>query len=176
MLTKVQKKVCLLGEFAVGKTSLVRRFVTGRFDEKYLSTIGVNISRKQLTRKTYELNLMLWDLAGGEDFVHMGASYLKGAAGALIVCDLTRADTLPSIQKYTNQLRVVSPQSQIIVVGNKIDLEDQRLIRDDMIEAVSAEIDAPFFLTSAKSGVNVEAAFSCLADMMEGVSDNVIAR
>lgn len=98
----LSKKVCLLGDFAVGKTSLVRRFVHDYFDDQYLSTIGVKVSRKTINiaqgEQIVELTMMLWDLAGSEEFTHLRASYLRGAAGVLLVGDLTRPltfDTLP---------------------------------------------------------------------------------
>src|SRR5512147_1281675 len=103
-MTVIQKKVCLLGDFAVGKTSLVRRYVEGRFDDKYLSTIGVKISRKTLARSTGTLNLLIWDLAGSDEFNTIAPSYLRGAAGALIVCDLTRPETLKVFAQYAEML------------------------------------------------------------------------
>ena len=98
-----------------------------------------------------------------------------GAAGALIVCDLTRVDTLPSILKYANQLRTVSPLAQIVVVANKVDLEQQLIINDEQLHDISQEVGAPYYLTSAKSGINVESAFSRLADLLDGVADEVVA-
>ncbi len=76
-----QKKICLLGDFAVGKTSLIRRYVEGIFDEKYLTTVGVVVSRRMLVREHDSINLLIWDLAGGRDFSHTG--YLIGVSGAL---------------------------------------------------------------------------------------------
>src|SRR5262249_40683115 len=91
------KKICLLGEFAVGKTSLVRRFVYNLFDDRYISTIGVRVSRKTVAvpveTQVAELTMMVWDLAGSEEFNRVSMSYLRGAAGAVLVYDLTRAHT-----------------------------------------------------------------------------------
>jgi len=115
----IQKKVCLLGDFAVGKTSLVRQFIEGQFDDKYLSTIGVKISRKPMLRADHMLNLLIWDLAGGDDYSKMGSHYLRGAVGALIVCDLTRPDTLEALTTYTQQLRDINSETQIVFLGNK---------------------------------------------------------
>ncbi|HNO94753.1 MAG TPA: hypothetical protein PKJ84_11315, partial [Anaerolineales bacterium] len=74
-MTTIQKKICLLGDFGVGKTSLVQRFVEGRFDDKYLSTMGVKISRKTLKRSYGKLNLLIWDVAGSNGFESSGTSY-----------------------------------------------------------------------------------------------------
>ena len=156
-----QKKVCLIGDFAVGKTSLIRRFVEGIFDEKYLTTVGVVVSRKSLTLGDYSIKLLIWDLAGGRDFAHPG--YLAGVAGALLVCDLTRTSTLAVLRAYAQQVRDVNPQATILLLGNKADLADERAITDEQLQAISAELNASVLLTSAKSGENVEAAFLLMA-------------
>jgi len=167
-LATVQKKICLLGEFAVGKTSLVRRFVEGRFDDRYLSTIGVKISRCQLARSYGKLNLLLWDLAGSDEFNgQIRANYLRGAAGALIVCDLTRAETLSGFRRYVDQIQAVGLSIPLVFVGNKVDLPEERLISEADLIAVSEEFNAPYFLSSAKTGENVASVFEKLAEKIE---------
>jgi small GTP-binding protein len=166
----IQKKVCLLGDFAVGKTSLIRRFVEGRFDEKYLSTIGVNISRKSVTRPDYTLNLLIWDLAGGDDYTEAAASYLRGAAGALIVCDLTREETLAAYERYATQLRAVNAKAALVFVANKVDLADQRAISDESLQSATDHLGGPCHFTSAKTGQQVEDAFRSLAERIEANS------
>ena len=93
-MKQYSKKICLLGDFSVGKTSLVRRFVHNRFDDQYISTIGVKVSRKTVVLPVaddlVELTLMVWDLAGSQGTTPIAASYLRGAVGAVLVCDLTR--------------------------------------------------------------------------------------
>jgi len=163
----VQKKVCLLGDFAVGKTSLIRRFVEGRFDEKYLSTIGVNLSRKSVSCPDYILNLLIWDLAGGDDYHEAGATYLRGAAGALIVCDLTRQETLAAYERYAAQLRAVNAKTALVFVANKADLRDQRAISEDDLQSISSVLGGPYLLTSAKTDQRVEEAFRLLAERIE---------
>jgi len=169
-MSVTQKKVCLLGDFAVGKTSLVRRFVEGRFDDKYLSTIGVKISRKSLARRYGALNLLIWDLAGNEDFGEVSSSYLRGAAGALIVCDLTRRETLPVFERLATQLRAVAPGAAIVLIGNKVDLVDERAIADADVQAACAALGSPCLLTSARTGENVEDAFLLLAERLEAAT------
>ena len=164
----VQKKVCLLGDFAVGKTSLIRRFVEGRFDDRYLSTIGVKISRKQLLREEHQLNLLIWDLAGGDDFSKSGASYLRGAAGALLVCDLSRYETLAKLAYYAQQLRQIDETAVLVFIGNKADLETERKISEADLTSLAQAYAAPFLLTSALTGRNVENAFHSLANAIEG--------
>jgi small GTP-binding protein len=167
-LPVVQKKVCLLGEFAVGKTSLVRRFVEGRFDDRYLTTIGVKISRHSLAREGHTLNLLLWDLAGSEEFNGAAASHLLGAAGALVVCDLVRPETVETLVRYAVRLRAANPDAAVVLAANKRDLVDERRVSDADLAAASALLSGPYLLTSAKTGENVERAFELLADAIEG--------
>jgi small GTP-binding protein len=172
----LSKKICVLGDFAVGKTSLVRRFVYDLFDDKYISTIGVKVSRKTVAvprdEVIVELTLMLWDLAGSEEFDRVRASYLRGAAGAVLVCDLTRPETLGSLQQYTRELQTASPGARLILAANKRDLvepilpEGQPVLDPEQIEAKAASLDAPYYLTSAKCGDQVEALFRHLGRLV----------
>jgi small GTP-binding protein len=163
----VQKKICLIGDFSVGKTSLVRRFVEGRFEDKYLSTIGVKISRKTINRETHQLNLILWDLAGGEGESAYPDSYLRGAAGALVVFDLSRPKTLESLQSYQHQILEENKGAVVVVLGNKADLLEGTPGDNPLLQALEEKIPEPHLLTSAKTGENVEAAFHLLADSLE---------
>jgi len=170
MATAISKKVCLLGDFAVGKTSLVRRFVYNLFNDKYLSTIGVKVSRKAVAvprgDDVVELSMMLWDLAGSEEFSQLRDSYLRGAAGAVLVCDLTRPETLESLRSYAEDLLRISPGARLILAANKRDLTDQQRLTPQQIEAVAADLHAPCYLTSAKTGEEVEALFRRLGQML----------
>lgn len=169
-MTTIQKKICLLGDFGVGKTSLVYRFVEGGFDDKYLSTIGVKISRKTFTRSYGELNMLVWDLAGSNGFESSSRTYMQGASGALVVCDLTRRDTLAACENYARQVRTMNPGIHLVFVGNKADLEQERVISvSDLLATLSAFGDRTFFLTSAKTGEKVEEAFTYLAEKIEGI-------
>ena len=169
-MTVFSKKVCLLGDFAVGKTSLVRLFVYNRFDDKYISTIGVKVSRKTVAvpraADVAELTMMLWDLAGSEEFDRVRASYVRGAAGAVLVCDLTRPDTLDNLRNYAEDLCGVNPGAPFILAANKRDLVDQQRLTLSQIKQVAAELDAPYYLCSAKTGEDVETIFRHLARML----------
>jgi small GTP-binding protein len=165
-MTTIQRKICLLGDFAVGKTSLVRRYVEGRYDDRYLSTIGVKISRRVLARGYGDLNLLVWDLAGSQEFSSQ-AAYLRGAAGALIVCDLTRFETLASLERYAGQVRGVNGNVPLVFVANKSDLPAERAIADPDLQNACAALGGPLLLTSARTGENVEAAFVQLADFLD---------
>jgi len=169
MFTVVQKKICMLGDFAVGKTSLMRRFVEGKFDDKYMSTIGVKISRKIIFRSYGQLNLLVWDMTGGDDFgTQARSSYLRGASAALVVCDLSRRETLTVLERYAQQMQQLNPQTPLVLIGNKIDLIAERAISDDDLRAVATSLGSEtFFLTSAKTGAQVEEAFLHIAENIE---------
>jgi small GTP-binding protein len=174
--TPRSKKVCLLGDFAVGKTSLVRRFVYDLFDDKYISTIGVKVSRKTVAvprdDQIVELTLMLWDLAGSEEFDRVRASYLRGSAGAVLVCDLTRPETLHGLRRYAEELLAASPGAQVILAANKRDLvepfpaEDLPVLDLEEIEREASRLESPYRLTSAKTGDDVEDLFRRLGQLL----------
>lgn len=159
-----QKKVCLIGEFAVGKTSLIRRYVEGRFDEKYLTTVGTVVTRKIVPVSDHIVHLLIWDLAGERRYSR--SRYLVGLAGGLLVCDLTRAETLDAFRGYAADIFEVNPQAELVLLANKSDLSDERVITDEQLIAVAREIQAPLFVTSAKTGDQVEAAFTLLAERL----------
>jgi small GTP-binding protein len=163
----LSKKVCLLGDFAVGKTSLVRRFVYDLFEDKYLSTIGVKVSRKVVAvprgDAAIELTIMLWDLADSKEFDSIRVSYLRGTAGAVAVCDLTRPSTIDGLYKYSRDLQAINPGAHLILAANKTDLTDQQMVTGAQIEVAALDIKAPFYLTSARTGENVDQVFRHLA-------------
>jgi len=163
MAAKLSKKICLLGDFFVGKTSLVRRFVYDRFDDKYISTIGVKVSRKTVAiprdDEVVELTMMLWDLAGSEEFSQVRASYLRGLSGAILVCDMTRPETLENLTIYVDDLYRVNPEAKLIIAANKNDLTEQHQLTRGQAEVVANSFDAAFHFTSAKTGNEVENLF-----------------
>lgn len=170
-MTTISKKVCLLGEFAVGKTSLVRRAVYRRFDERYISTIGVQVTRKQLALEqpagsSIELALMLWDIAGGDGADTIRSSYLSGSAGAVLVGDMTRPHTFQRLPEYLGLFYGLNPHAQVVLAANKADLVD---MRDRQVwdgEAVRQNLGVPVFFTSAKNGEQVEDLLAHLGQLL----------
>jgi small GTP-binding protein len=110
--------------------------------------------------------MMLWDLAGSEEFDQVRASYLRGAAGAILVCDLTRAETLDSLHAYAGDLVSVNPDARLILAANKRDLADEQQLTPAQIEAVAAGLSAPCYLTSARTGDEVETLFQHLGQLL----------
>lgn len=161
----IKKKICLLGAFAVGKTSLVRRFVSGFFEERYMSTIGVKIDRRSLRVGGREIDLIIWDIAGGVPESCASPVYLSGLAGYLIVGDGTRPVTCEAavdLIKYVGDQEGVKPN---ILLLNKVDLtSDWRL--DDAREEELKNSVGLLLKTSAKTGNQVDTALTAIAEMM----------
>ncbi|MHA2357279.1 MAG: Rab family GTPase [Candidatus Heimdallarchaeaceae archaeon] len=160
-------KVLLLGSAAVGKTSLVQRFVHDRFDSSYLMTIGMEPSEKHVKLKDgTHVALSIWDLAGQERFRFIRHTFYKGAKAALLVFDLTRTATLEEVKKWEKEF-VENCGSKLIkiLVGNKSDLKNQIAVSDDECKDIQKEIKSQLFIrTSALTGKHVDEAFSSLAE------------
>ena len=169
--TVIKKKICMLGSFAVGKTSLIERFVYHRFDEKYLTTIGVKISQKVLppvhdhhNGQMIQHTFLIWDIAGLEKFDRVATNYFRGAAGALAVADLTRPDTIGDLQRFCDKFFEVNQDAHLVILGNKLDIfrEDHNTLVE--LKKTAAHYATDFHLTSAKTGEHVEHAFVTLSE------------
>ena len=158
----IQKKICMLGATGVGKTSLVSRFVLSVFSETYLTTIGVKVDKKLVSVDGIDLTMMLWDIYGQDEFQTVRTSYLRGAAGYLLVADGTRPRTLDTARELQKTSAGVIGQVPFILVLNKADLADDWHI-DDRALWKMAEEGWPVVKTSAKTGAGVEEAFLKLA-------------
>ena len=165
MSMDLKKKVCLIGAFAVGKTSLVRRFVDSLFSEKYLSTVGVKIDKKQLVVQGRALGLIIWDLHGEDDFQSVRMSYLRGASGCIYVADGTRRATLDTALTLRQRVENSIGPTPAILAINKCDLEAFWEFDPQTVPELR-EKRLPVLRTSAKTGQSVEAAFETLAAMM----------
>jgi small GTP-binding protein len=161
----MQKKVCVLGAFGVGKTTLVRRFVESIFSDAYLTTVGVKIDKKTVTVGADPITLILWDVAGEDDVKAVRMSYVRGAAGYLLVADGTRADTLTVASSI--QARVASEIGHLpfTLLLNKADLQENWELAEPAIESLE-NAGWVVLRTSAKTGEGVEDAFEQLARRM----------
>jgi small GTP-binding protein len=162
----VQKKICMLGTFAVGKTSLVRRFIASIFSDKYHTTLGVKVDKKLVDlNETQKMMMMLWDIEGAEQAQDLRKSYLRGAAGYLLVADGTRKETL--YRALEIQIRAQDELGLIpyVFLINKADMIKEWTIEERELEAL-VEKGWHVIKTSAKSGVGVEEAFMSLAKKM----------
>jgi len=161
----IQKKVCLLGAFSVGKTSLIQRYVNSIFDEKYLTTVGVKIDKKLVEVDQSKVMLMVWDLAGEDDFTDIKTAYLRGSSGAILVIDGTRAATFDVAKRIHTMLTEKFADIKITVALNKSDLQsDWEVDETDVLDHFSGL--AQVWKTSAKTGDSVEALFESLSKDM----------
>lgn len=164
----ISKKVCMVGAFGVGKTSLVARFVSSVFSDKYLSTVGVKVDKKTLKTNGQEVLLMLWDVAGEDDSTRVNMSYIKGAAGYLLVIDRTRKSTLTTARELRTRIEKEVGALPFVAVVNKCDLADGVEVSDADVEGLKGEGWA-VLMSSAKSGQNVEEAFGALSAKLTAV-------
>jgi small GTP-binding protein len=159
----IQKKVCILGAFAVGKTSLVRRFVEDSFDEKYLTTVGVQIKKRTLNVNATEVSLIIWDLAGEDEFQKVQLSYLRGAAGYLLVADGTRRLTLDTAKVLHQRVTSTIGEVPFVLLINKQDARDDWELDERLLNEF-AQAGWTIIETSAKTGQGVAEAFQQLTE------------
>ncbi|MCU0392074.1 MAG: GTP-binding protein [Thermoflexibacter sp.] len=158
----ISKKVILVGNFGVGKTSLTRQFVFQKFADEYLTTLGVKIDKKTLVINDLEANLIIWDIAGEVSQTKVPKSYYLGANGIIYVFDLTRPSTFKNILEDLDYIKQMLPNVPYIIAGNKKDL-----LTEEQLYATIPQLPMPCeYLTSAKTGEKVELMFQELTNMM----------
>ncbi|MFQ6012578.1 MAG: Rab family GTPase [Thermoplasmata archaeon] len=166
-------KICLAGEAAVGKTSLIRRFVYDQFDDKYTVTLGAKVTRKSLSledaqgRGTAHIDMAIWDVMG-EKFLRelLREAYFYGVQGILAVCDITRADTLEDLVAWRTSIEKVAGEVPMIVLTNKVDLTEEAVLDEAALQEFTRGWASSYRFTSAKTGEGVEKAFHELAQMI----------
>ena len=168
----ITKKVVLVGDFATGKTSLIRRYVENEFSDEYLTTIGVKISKKtvlmQESTVKLEIQLMIWDIEGETTAKPTNPAYLMGAHGLVIVADATREQSIENISIHIEECRKVAKESPIFLALNKSDLIEDAKQLDILIEELKTRHEQveSIYITSAKNGKNVENIFQNLSELM----------
>lgn len=167
----ISKKICLFGDFGVGKTSLIRQFVECQFSDEYLSTVGVKISRKLVNVSTKDLHdgqnfqLIIWDIEGSNKFKAVAQNYFQGSKGAVIVGDVTQPETLNHIGEHIQTFLAVNPKSYIVVALNKSDMIASEYLENirKMYQFTNKTNILDTYITSAKTGNNVDEIFKTLA-------------
>ncbi len=159
------KKICLLGDAAVGKTSLIRRYVYSSFDDKYITTIGTKVTKKSLVFKhpsqdmKVRISLLIWDILGQKEYSRLHPVYYQGAEGALVVCDATRPATIKSLEDWSTGFQKTVGKVPLVFLINKADLIDKSTYDTSEAERLAQKFNAHLYFTSAKTGENVEKAF-----------------
>jgi len=169
----LKSKVCLVGEVAVGKSSLIARYVHEMFDERYLMTIGTKVVKKTVDLRVdardadVSVEMTIWDIMGEKGFRQLlKEAYFYGANGILAVCDLTRRSTLEDLDDWADHIIRVVGDVPLIVAVNKADLADEAKFDEDAVSTFLSAYGASYVFTSAKTGENVESAFESLARSM----------
>lgn len=168
---RMKVKICLVGEGAVGKTCLIRRFIHDQFDDRYISTLGAKVSKKEIVVDAdgaqVSVDMTIWDIMGEKGFRELlKEAYFHGAQGVLAVCDVTRAETLTDLDDWVAAVVKVTGQIPVEFLANKADLKDEQVVTAEDLESAAKTHAAPFLFTSAKTGENVEQAFANLAKMV----------
>lgn len=161
-MSKISKKVALVGHFNVGKTSLVSRFVHSKFSDEYLTTIGVNIEKKTVVVDSEEMTMIIWDVSGEVNIERTRTEYILGSHGIIYIFDLTRPSTYENIAKQLELIAKRLPYASIKVVANKKDKLSESEVKN-IINSLPVRCD---YLSSAKTGENVEQLFLDLAESM----------
>lgn len=160
----MQKKICLLGASGVGKTSLIKQYVEGIFSEKYLTSIGVKIDKKQVETKSGQVKLMIWDIEGIDRYCGFQPKYLRGASAYIIVSDQTRSQSLLEGVEIQKMIKEVTDIPGLLAI-NKSDLPETWHWSEKELEEIQSGYEKTFH-TSAKTGENVEAMFTHLAQLI----------
>ena len=161
----IPKRICTVRPPSGGRTSFVARYVQSLFSEKYHTTVGVKIDKKILSARGHEVTLMIWDIAGEDEFHAVEASYLRGASGYLLVADGTRRRTLDQALALQRRMQAALGALPFVVLLNKADLAGQWEVSEDDLEPITSQ-GWPCLKTSAKTGAGVEAAFLALAEKL----------
>lgn len=161
----IQKKICMVGAFGVGKTSLVARYVYSTYSEKYQTTVGVKIDKKQVVVEGREVTLMLWDLAGEDALTQVKPAHLKGASGYLLVADGTRRNTFNTAIDLHQRAQEAAGDVPFLLVLNKADVKDSWQINDADLKPLR-DRGWKLLEASARSGERVDEIFQELASRM----------
>ncbi len=160
-------KVILMGDYAVGKTCIIRRYVSDSFSEDYKASIGVDITSQQLRFELHEVQLQIWDMSGQTDFRQVRTQFMSGTDCAILVFDLTRPNSLDNISSWINEIYASTPNIPLVLVGNKADLVNERQVDPDAVKRIIDEFRMLFYIeTSAKSGSNVNQLFNDIAQKL----------
>ena len=166
MSRKVIKKVCMLGDGAVGKTSLIRRYVFDQFKEDYTPTIGTKIVKKtiELPERDIELTFMIWDIMGHKSYHEVPLEYYQGVEGTILVADITRKETLENTSYWLKGPFKKAGKKPTVLVVNKADLENEAQFGNEETLAKAQELEVEYHYVSAKTGEKVESIFREMAE------------
>lgn len=169
--TEVIYKIIVIGDPAVGKTSLLDKYSSKKFKSQYIPTVGTNIVKEiveiEENGKTVMVNLMIWDIAGQPQFYMLHRPYFNGADGMMLVFDITRSSTFSNVQNWFNTaVKYGLSAVPRVIIGNKIDLKDERKIIKPMADHLADKLNCNYYETSAKTGDGVKTIFKNMAEIV----------
>jgi len=170
-------KIILIGDSSVGKTNIMSKYLKGQFMANSKATVGVEFGSKAFKFDNHNIKAQIWDTAGQEKYKAITGAYYKGCKGAFVVYDITRKETFENVEKWINDLKVsADPKLNIILIGNKCDLEEKREVLKEQGEEKAKAFECAFLETSALNGDNIEKGFEMMASeifrrCMEGNSE-----
>ena len=165
---QINLKILILGDSSVGKTSLLLKYTDGYFPTIYVATIGVEYKVKKIKINNIDINLQIWDTAGQERFRSITQSFIKGADGILYVYDITQKKSFDDLRAWISQSEESAEGFQKVIIGNKIDLEDERVVPKERLQKFCSERNIQGFEVSAKIGKNLSESFEALAKLIVG--------
>ncbi|XP_029014624.1 RAB3D, member RAS oncogene family, b [Betta splendens] len=160
-------KLLIIGNSSVGKTSFLFRYADDSFTSAFVSTVGIDFKVKTVFRNDQRIKLQIWDTAGQERYRTITTAYYRGAMGFLLMYDISNQDSFKAVQDWATQIKTYSwDNAQVILVGNKCDLEDERLVPTEDGQRLADELGFHFFEASAKDNINVKQVFQRLVDVI----------
>ncbi|XP_036957497.1 ras-related protein Rab-3D-like [Acanthopagrus latus] len=158
-------KLLIIGNSSVGKTSFLFRYADDSFTSAFVSTVGIDFKVKTIYRNDKRVKLQIWDTAGQERYRTITTAYYRGAMGFLLMYDITSQESFCAVQDWATQIKTYSwGNAQVALVGNKLDLEDDRQVPTEDAQRLSTELGFQFFEASAKDNINVKQVFDKLVD------------
>jgi len=168
-MREIVKKVCMVGDPGVGKSCLIKWFADETFSDKYTHTTGTKMSKKELELPDIgaRLSMQIWDVVGPKSPSFL-EGYIQGAAGVMAVCDVSRDETLASLDIWIPSARQTAPEVPVVILANKSDMTDAAVIDSQSVAIAARRFKAPYYMTSAKTGVNVAISFGAIGRMVLG--------
>ncbi|GIY10610.1 ras-related protein Rab-3 [Caerostris darwini] len=160
-------KILIIGNSSVGKTSFLFRYAEDAFTSAFVSTVGIDFKVKTVFRQDKRVKLQIWDTAGQERYRTITTAYYRGAMGFILMYDVTNEESFNSVRDWVTQIKTYSwDNAQVVLVGNKCDMEDERVVSTERGKQLSDQLGLEFFETSAKENLNVKVVFERLVDII----------
>ncbi|XP_042287604.1 RAB3D, member RAS oncogene family, a isoform X1 [Thunnus maccoyii] len=160
-------KLLIIGNSSVGKTSFLFRYADDSFTSAFVSTVGIDFKVKTIYRNDKRVKLQIWDTAGQERYRTITTAYYRGAMGFLLMYDITSQESFNAVQDWATQIKTYSwDNAQVVLVGNKLDLEEDRQVPAEAAQRLATELGFQFFEASAKDNINVKQVFDKLVDVI----------